>query len=823
MQTLLPSGRPRPSPLPGGEGTTLTGTVERVTFYNPENGFSVVKLRGWGRRAPVTVVGTLPAVQPGETLALTGRWQTDPRHGAQFRPESAEVGRPADIDGIIRYLGSGLIRQIGPVLAERIVATFGDRTLEVLDADPGRVRLVPGIGRQRADAISAAWSEHRALRAVVAFLSEHRLDTRLGPRLVGAYGADAPRILSANPYRLVAEVPGLGFAAADRLGRAAGVRETAPARLQAAMHAALLRAAEQGHTRMGRTALRAGIEALGLGVADQQLEPLAEAAIAQLLANGTILTGAGGWEPAVGVGPASLADSGSRLTTSDASAAQAVANRVGRLRIYEPTAHPSSPPADPTTPAASPQPAAPDLGLASLVRAEEEMAVRLLALARRAGPEPGRVEAWLTADDEARALSDEQRRAVLSAATSGCFVLTGGPGVGKTTATRALVRCLRGLGRSVALAAPTGKAAKRLGEVVGAEAKTLHRLLGAGPHGFRHGPREPLPFDVLIVDEASMLDTQLARAVARAVGRGGQLILVGDADQLPSVGPGQVLRDILASGRVPAARLERVFRQAARSRIVTNAHRIRHGLAPQLAPPAALAEGIDCVFVPASGERVARVAAEWTALNLPRALGVTPGEVQAVAPLTRVCQSLNGLLQARLNPPRGQAERPHGALALRVGDRVIQTRNNYQLGVFNGDGGILAEIGAEALTVDFGDGRRVDYAPSDQLDLDHAYCLTVHRSQGSEWPGVVVLASSSYGPMLTRNLLYTALTRARRAVVIVGDEAAITRAVAETRDQERSTGLAALLAIDERRPATDDGQLWSEVHRSSLKDDGAWR
>src|SRR5205823_2609840 len=273
-----------------------------------------------------------------------------------------------------------------------------------------------------------------------------------------------------------------------------------------------------------------------------------------------------------------------------------------------------------------PRPPAPGLGLAGLVRAEAELAARLLALARRGGPGPGRVEAWLAADDEARALSDEQYRAVRTAASSGCFVLTGGPGVGKTTATRALVRCLQGLGRSVALAAPTGKAAKRLGEVVGVEAKTLHRLLGAGPHGFR---------------------------------------------------------------------------QAARSRIVTNAHRIRRGLGPELARPTALAAGVDCVFVPASGERVVRVAAEWAAVNLPRALGLTPGEVQAVAPLTRVCQTLNSLLQAWLNPPRGQAERPHGALALRVGDRVIQTRNNYQLGVFNGDGGVLVEIGAEALTVDF--------------------------------------------------------------------------------------------------------------------------
>jgi exodeoxyribonuclease V alpha subunit len=260
-----------------------------------------------------------------------------------------------------------------------------------------------------------------------------------------------------------------------------------------------------------------------------------------------------------------------------------------------------------------------------------------------------------------------------------------------------------------------------------------------------------------------------------------------------------VLRDLLASGAIAAGRLECVFRQAARSRIVTNAHRIRQGLLPELAPPAALADGVDCVFVPAPAQAVARVAAEWTCERLPHALGIEPADVQTLAPLTRVCQTLNEVLQARLNPGGGQAERPHGALPLRVGDRVIQTRNNYQLGVFNGDGGTLVDLQAEAATVDFGDDRCVTYAPADLLDLEHAYCLTVHRSQGSEWPGVVALVSSSHGAMLSRNLLYTALTRARRAVVLVGDEAAIARAVAETRDQQRSTGLAHLLA------SRDDG------------------
>ncbi len=458
---------------------------------------------------------------------------------------------------------------------------------------------------------------------------------------------------------------------------------------------------------------------------------------------------------------------------------------AGRLRIYEP-----APATTPTTPEPGP-----GIGLRGLVRAEEVLAARLRALADRPAPLPvAAVDAWLARDADAAALSDEQRAAVRAAATSGCFVLTGGPGVGKTTTVRALVRCLGALGRSIALAAPTGKAAKRLGDVVGLEARTLHRLLGAGPRGFRHGPRDPLPHDAIVVDEASMLDTGLARAVVGAVGPRAQLILVGDADQLPSVGPGQVLRDLLASGVVPSAQLATVFRQAARSLIVANAHRIRRGEAPELHPAAALGPDVDCVFVPAGADRVAEVAAEWAAGHLPRALGLTPGDVQTLAPLTRVCQALNSALQARLNPPGDRPERPHGALPLRLGDRVIQTRNNYNLGVFNGDGGEITAVAPDEVTVDFGDGRVVAYAPADLLDLDHAYCLTVHRSQGSEWPGVVLLVSSSHGPMLSRNLLYTALTRARRAAVIVGDRAAVARAVAEVRDRERVTGLAALLA-----------------------------
>ncbi len=751
----------------------VEGVVERVTFHNPENGFSVLRVHVRGRREASIVVGTLPAAQPGERLIMTGRWRTDPRHGVQFRAETAEVCPPVTRDETVRYLGSGLIPQLGPTLAARIVAHFGEETIAVLDSASDRVREVPGIGPTRAAALATAWEEHRALRSVSAFLTAHELDARYAPRLVAAYGLATPRVLSANPYRLVAEIPGLGFRAADRLGRDLGIRATAPVRLQAAVHAAALRAAEAGHTRTPHSLLAAAAAAL----ADVD-EVLMDPPLVQLLASGVLAVGS------IAVAPAPSAESLPLFAAVPGATTPPPSVTTGGLRIYNPTPHSDARLRDD----------GPGIGLRGLVRAEEALAMRLRELAARpSGLGAAVVTRWLAADADARALAVEQRAAVQGAASRGLFILTGGPGVGKTTTVKTLVRCLLAHGRTVALAAPTGKAAQRLGDVVGLEARTLHRLLGAGPQGFRHGDRDPLPYNTVIVDEASMLDTRLARAVAGAIGLQGQLILVGDADQLPSVGPGQVLRDALAHGSLPSASLTTVFRQAARSAIVRNAHHIRRGEAPVLAPPNMLGAGSDCIFVSAAQEQVAAVAAEWAAERLPDHLGEDPGQVQTLAPLVRVCQVLNGALQGRLNPARGQAERPHGALALRVGDRVIQTRNNYTLGVVNGDTGLLVAIAPGVVTVDFGDGRVVGYAAADLLDLDHAYCLTVHRSQGSEWPGVVLLVSSAYGRMLSRNLLYTALTRARRAAVIVGDEAAIARAVAETRDHERRTGLAMLL------------------------------
>ena len=411
----------------------LEGTVARVTFLNPENGFSVVQLRVKGKRHPVAVAGTLPAVQPGELLRLTGRWRTDARHGAQFEPASAEVTRPSDVAGIVLYLGSGMVRQIGPVLAKRIVDVFGEATLDVLDALPDRVREVPGIGPQRAQAIAHAWIEHRALRAIVDFLSNHGLDPRYAPRLLKAFGADAPRVLAANPYRLVAEVPGFGFAAADRLGAAIGVRDSSPARLQAAVQAELLGASDRGHTRMRPECLASAVEK-ATGV-----EPgLVDAAVAQQPASGVIAyrSSAAG----AGPGPSQEAVPGNRALM------QAHDTGSGSVRVYIPAVQAIR--RDPDL----------GIGLRRLCEAEEDLASRILGLARRIGLPAADVDRVLGEQRETHNLSAEQLAAVREAAMSGIYVLTGGPGVGKTTTTRALVRMHLSLGRSVALAAPTGKA-----------------------------------------------------------------------------------------------------------------------------------------------------------------------------------------------------------------------------------------------------------------------------------------------------------------------------------------------------------------------------
>jgi exodeoxyribonuclease V alpha subunit len=779
----MPQLSAQPTPTrPAAPDATLEGEILRITFYNPETGHTIAQLQARGLPAPVAVVGKLPDVQPGESVRVEGRWTSHPTYGRQFAVTHCATSRPGTAAAMQRYLGSGLVPGLGQVLAERLVAHFGADVLDILDNQVERVAEVPGIGAKRMAWLRAAWAEHRALRAIIQLLYENGISTLYAHRVYHAFGPSAPAILGANPYRLAQEVPAIGFVAADRIARRRGTPPGAPARLQAGVEAALLSATTAGHTYLPASKL---LEEARHLLELEAREPV-EAAVQQLLAGGRLVAPRAQSPLAPGAPPATP-----ERVAAPSAHAPVTRQRGGRaVRVF---------------PAAAPAvalEATTSIYLPAYWRTEVSLAARLRrAAARSAEVREERAWDWLArwSARHGLTLAPEQERAALAGATCGVLVLTGGPGSGKTTTLRALVGLLRTMDQSVMLAAPTGKAARRMAEVIGAEAQTLHRLLGAQPgNRFTHDETNTLEADVLIVDEASMLDIFLADAALRALGPRTRLILVGDGDQLPSVGPGQVLRDLLASELVPRVRLTHIFRQARESAIVQNAARVRAGESPALIAPAAMGEPLtaDCVFVAGRGGAALDVAVRWVVEELPRRLRLDPHtEIQVLAPLTRSVAALNERLQARLNPTvAGVPERPRGALPLRLGDRVIQTANDYRLQVFNGETGrIVAIEEGGGLVVDYGD-RRVAYGVGDLYHLDHAYALTVHRSQGSEWPAVVLVLTQADAPLLSRPLLYTALTRAKRCAVLVGDAAAYARAAAEGESTVRYTGLKELLA-----------------------------
>lgn len=754
----------------------LTGEIVRVPFYNPENGHTVAVVQT--ATQTLTAVGKLPDAQPGEAVSLEGRWTLHPAYGPQFAVSHCTTSRPSTLEAMQRYLGSGLVPGLGPVLAERLVAHFGAAVFEVLDQTQERVAEVAGIGKKRMEWLRQAWAEHRALRDIIQFLSQHHLSTLYAHRLYQTLGADALALVQANPYRLAEALPVVGFSAADRIARQQGTPPGAPTRLHAGIEAALLEAAGDGHTYLPFGELLERAKTL-LG---QDLAAPIEAAVTQLLLSERLLA------PTV---------------QTDAAPAETVAPRLqqhqGRtVRVFA------------APPALALRRATP-MYLPAYWRTEVALARRLRKQASRCTEvDEERVQRWLGrwCERSGLALAPEQEQAILNGVQNALLVLTGGPGSGKTTTLRALVGLLRAMGQSVLLAAPTGKAAKRMAEVIGVEASTLHRLLGAQPgNRFTHDEALPLPTDVLIVDEASMLDIFLAHATLRAVGPKTRLILVGDSDQLPSVGPGQVLRDLLATEHVPTVRLTQIFRQAQESTIIQNAARIREGSPPALIAPHSKNDlPADCVFVEARASAAVDAAVQWAVAELPRRLGLDPHwDIQVLTPLTRRVLALNERLQRRLNPP-GPAvpERPRGLLPLRLGDRVIQTTNDYRLQVFNGETGQIVSIDeGGGVTVDFAD-RHVMYGAGELYQLEHAYALTVHRSQGSEWPAIVVVLTQADQVLLSRPLLYTALTRAKRCAVLVGEPAAFAQAVAAGAQTTRYSGLLDLLANE--NGGTDDAR-----------------
>jgi exodeoxyribonuclease V alpha subunit len=724
---------------------TLDAVLERITYANQETGYTVARVATNRSSDLLTVVGPLLGAQPGESLRLSGRWASHPQYGRQFQVETYQTVLPATIQGIRRYLGSGLIKGIGPKMAERIVDHFGQASLEVIEQAPGRLVEVPGLGPKRTAMITAAWAEQRAIKEVMVFLQGVGVSTSLAVRIYKTYRDDAIDVVRREPYRLAADVWGIGFKTADQLARSLGIPHDSPQRVKAGLLFALSLATEDGHCYLPETELVTKATGL-LEVKDE----LAERCLEELVAE----------EDVVAESLPAVASSG-------------VPEGPGRA-----------------------------IWLVPFQRAERALAgglLRLLEAHLDRLPWAQAVD-WMVALDwlgqmTGVTLAPEQEAAVRLALTERVAVLTGGPGCGKSYSVRAVVTLARAKHAKILLAAPTGRAAKRLSELAGLEAATLHRLLQLRPGGDAAFDRDhPLDADLVVVDEASMLDVLLANKLIKAVPPGAHLLLVGDVDQLPSVGAGEVLRDLLAAERLPRVRLTKVFRQAQHSGVVTNAHRINAGQPP-------MTHGLDDFFLfpEEDAERVADLVVDIVANRLPHRFGLNPRqEVQVLCPMHRGPAGagvLNERLQAALTPGReGLPERRFGGRIYRVGDKVMQLRNNYDkgtAGVFNGSVGVVTALSLEdsELRVLLDEDDEVPYGFDELDELTHAYAVSIHRSQGSEYPCVVVPVTTSAWLMLQRNLLYTAVTRAKRIVVLVGSRRALAKAVRTQSAGRRYTAL----------------------------------
>lgn len=744
------------------ESQQLRGVVERITYVS-EDGYTVLRLKARGHADLVTVVGHLPDVSPGESLRLQGRWVSHAQYGRQFRAEQCEQALPATLEGIKRYLGSGLIKGIGPVTAARIVKRFGLDTLRVLDEDPGRVREALGVGPKRAELVARAWEEQKAIKEVMLFLQSHGVTTGLAVKIYKTYGDESLEIVQRDPYRLARDIWGVGFKTADKLARDLGLPRDAPSRIQAGVAHALSQLADEGHVYAPEEQL--------LAEASELLEVQSELVSQALTA----------LDAEEQVKRETLVYDLAPVATAGVRENQAV--REEQAVYLTPFYYG-------------------EVGVSNRLRAMVDTPTTRLYRFRQ-------VDDWdpfldqLTWSDGVR-LSDQQRVAVRTALVNKVTVLTGGPGTGKTTTMRTVIAALEKMNCRYVLAAPTGRAAKRLSEATGRVAKTVHRLLGyKPPMGFRFNDSNPLPADMLIVDEASMLDLLLSNHLLKALDPAAHLLLVGDVDQLPSVGAGDVLRDIIASQqarneparRIAIVRLETIFRQAKGSYIIQNGHRINRGQFP------VVNRGDDFfLFTQDDPEQAATLLVDVVRNRIPRKFGLDPlDEVQVLCPMHRGAVgvvNLNLMLQNALNPPAAnKGERHLGGRILRVGDKLMQIRNNYDKDTFNGDIGRLAAIDVENQTFTFNvDGRPVFYDWSEADELVHAFAISVHKSQGSEFPAVVLPMVTQHYLMLQRNLLYTAVTRAKKLVVLVGQRRAIGIAIRNNRVAERYSGLSVRLA-----------------------------
>jgi exodeoxyribonuclease V alpha subunit len=721
----------------------LTGVLERITYANEDNGYTVARVdTGRGGGDLLTVVGALLGAQPGESLRMEGRWGSHPQYGKQFTVENYTTVLPATIQGIRRYLGSGLIKGIGPRIADRIVEHFGTDTLDVIEGEPKRLIEVPGLGPKRTKLIGAAWEEQKAIKEVMVFLQGVGVSTSIAVRIYKNYGDSSISVVKNQPYRLAADVWGIGFLTADRIAQAVGIPHDSPERVKAGLQYALSQATDSGNCFLPEERLLADAVKLLQVDAGLVIDCLAE------------------------------------LADEEGVVREAVPDPEGGDPIRA-------------------------VYLVPFHRAEISLAGSLLRLLRGTEDrmpafrdvEWDKALAWL-ADRTGADLAPEQQQAVRLALTEKVAVLTGGPGCGKSFTVKSVVALAQAKKAKVVLAAPTGRAAKRLAELTGAEASTVHRLLELKPGGDAAYDRDrPLDADLVVVDEASMLDLLLANKLVKAVPPGAHLLFVGDVDQLPSVGAGEVLRDLLAEGGpVPAVRLTRIFRQAQQSGVVTNAHRINSGLHP-------VTQGLPDFFLFAEedSEEAGRLTVDVVARRIPQKFGLDPRrDVQVLAPMHRGPAGagvLNGLLQQAVTPARPDLpERRFGGRVFRVGDKVTQIRNNYDKGangVFNGTVGVVTSLDTveQKLTVRTDEDEEIPYDFDELDELAHAYAVTIHRSQGSEYPAVVIPVTTGAWMMLQRNLLYTAVTRAKRLVVLVGSRKAIGQAVRTVSAGRRFTAL----------------------------------
>jgi exodeoxyribonuclease V alpha subunit len=712
------------------DNSRLDGQIERLVFRNEENGYAVLRVKVRGHKDLVTVVGTVSSANPGEWLAADGEWITDAHYGQQFKAASMRVSQPDTIDGIKKFLGSGMIRGIGKEYADRLVKAFGREVFDVIEHSSAKLLKVEGIGPGRRASIRAAWEEQKGIREIMSFLFSHGVSTARAFRIHRTYGERAIERIQRDPYCLARDIHGIGFLIADGIAQKLGIAKDSELRARAGIEYVLQELTTNGHCASPRGDLQSRtVEMLDIG--PEQVADALDWLIAQ-----------------------------KRLIQDE--------DKQGRTLVYLP----------------------------KLYFAEWAFSKKLAELNYGKHPCPAidfeKALDWVQKKTDIR-LSENQCKALRLAVQAKVMVITGGPGVGKTTLVNSIIQILLAKKMVVSLCAPTGRAAKRLSETTGLEAKTIHRLLqfNPGTGGFRHNEENPLEGDLFIIDEASMIDQVLAHQLLQAVPQRAAVIFVGDADQLPSVGPGRVLRDVISSGAVPVVALTEIFRQAAESRIITGAHRINHGQLPEF--PEEGDKTSDLYFVEAEeAQKAISVISRMISESIPQRLGFNPvDDVQILTPMQKGelgARNLNQVMQALLNPHGKEVER--FGTVFREGDRVMQTENDYDKEVFNGDLGRIVAIDEEQREVVVKvDDRRVKYEFRELDELVHAYAVTIHKSQGSEYPCVIIPVHTQHFIMLQRSLLYTAVTRAKRFAVLVGTRKAMGLAVSRADARERVTTL----------------------------------